>query len=80
MADFTEYPELIRAIKNTKYVDNPHACAGFHPAKMPEDYERQESARKASGPKTDAAQAPQSPDRSVAVLDDRRPVQTGKGA
>ncbi|HRO66410.1 MAG TPA: hypothetical protein PL182_02470 [Pseudobdellovibrionaceae bacterium] len=38
MADFTEYPELIRAIKNTKYVDNPHACAGFHPAKMPEDY------------------------------------------
>ncbi|HRO66409.1 MAG TPA: SDR family oxidoreductase [Pseudobdellovibrionaceae bacterium] len=47
---------------------------------MDAEYERQESARKASSPKTDAAQAPQSPDRSVAVLDDRRPVQTGKGA
>lgn len=38
MADFTDYPELVRAIKNTKYIDNPYASDGFHPAKTPEDY------------------------------------------
>lgn len=38
MTDFTDYPELIRAIKNTKYIDNLYASDGFHPAKTPEDY------------------------------------------
>lgn len=38
MADFTDYPELVRAIKNTKYSDNPYASDGFNPAKTPEDY------------------------------------------
>lgn len=40
MADFTDYPELIRAIKNTKYIDNSHLRDGFHPAKTPEAYAR----------------------------------------
>lgn len=36
MVDYTDYPELIQATKNTKYVENPYFEEGFHPARSPD--------------------------------------------
>ncbi len=36
MVDYTDYPELIHATKNTKYVENPYFEEGFHPARSPD--------------------------------------------
>ena len=36
MVDYTDYPELIQATKNTKYVENQYFEEGFHPARSPE--------------------------------------------